>query len=69
MHDLLRRALTHLSEKPASQRALLHFETELVRLLGIQGQENVTPAVAIGRVYQRLPKGRPALLKALKEAV
>ena len=66
LHDLLLRAFGHLSEKPATQRALLHFEAELVRLLGIQGQENVTPAVAIGRTYHRLPKGRPALVKALK---
>ncbi len=66
LHDLLQRAFTHLNDKPASLRALLHFEGELVRLLGIQGQENVTPAVAIGRVYHRLPKGRPGLVKALK---
>ena len=66
LHDLLRRAFGHLNEKPASRRALLHFEGELVRLLGIQGQENVTPAVAIGRVYHRLPKGRPEMMKTLK---
>jgi DNA repair protein RecO (recombination protein O) len=66
LHDLLHRAFGHLNEKAGSLRALLHFETELVRLLGIQGQENVTPAVAIGRVYHRLPKSRPGLLKMLK---
>jgi len=66
LHDLLRRAFGHLNEQPASLRALLHFESELTRLLGIQGQENTTPAVAIGRVYHRLPKARPGLLKTLK---
>ncbi|HEY3901010.1 MAG TPA: DNA repair protein RecO [Chthoniobacter sp.] len=66
LHDLLARAFDHLNEKPPSLRALLHFETELARLLGIQGQENVTSAVAIGRAYHRLPQGRPALLKSLK---
>jgi DNA repair protein RecO (recombination protein O) len=66
LHDLLHRALGHLNAQAASLRALLHFEAELVRLLGIQGQENVTPAVAIGRVYHRLPKARPGLLKMLK---
>ena len=66
LHDLLQRAFGHLNEKPASLRALLHFESELTRLLGIQGQENVTPAVAIGRVYHRLPTARPELLKTLK---
>jgi len=66
LHDLLRRAFAHLNDHPATLRALLHFELELTRLLGIQGQENVTPAVAIGRVYHHLPKARPQLLKALK---
>ncbi len=66
LHDLLRRAFGHLHEHPASQRALLHFEAELVRMLGIQGQDGVTPAVAIGRVYHRLPRARPGLLKTLK---
>ncbi len=69
LHDLLRRAFGHLNDQPASLRALLHFESELTRLLGIQGQENVTPAVAIGRVYHRLPSARPGLLKTLKQPV
>lgn len=66
LYDLLVRAFGHLNEKVASLKALLHFEAELARLLGIQGQENVTPAVAIGRAYHRLPKARPGLLKMLK---
>jgi DNA repair protein RecO (recombination protein O) len=66
LYDLLRRAFAHLGEQPASLRALLHFESELVRLLGIQGQLNVTPAVAIGRAYQRLPSTRAELRKSLK---
>lgn len=67
LHDLLRRAFGHLNEQPPSLRALLHFESELTRFLGIQGQDGVTPAVAIGRVYQRLPSARAGLLKALKK--
>lgn len=66
LYDLLCRALGHLNEHPASLRALLHFEAELARLLGIQGQDGVTPAVAIWRVYHRLPSARPSLLKKLK---
>jgi len=66
LHDLLRRAFGHLNGHPASLRALQHFEAELARLLGIQGQENATPAVAIGRAYHRIPGVRPGLLKALK---
>ena len=67
LHDLLRRAFGHLNEQPPSLRALLHFESELTRFLGIQGQDGVTPAVAIGRVYQRLPSASAGLLKALKK--
>ena len=66
LYDLLNRGLGFLNAQPAALRALLHFESELVRLLGIQGQANVTPAVAIGRAYQRLPTARPGLLKSLK---
>jgi DNA repair protein RecO (recombination protein O) len=66
LYDLLKRALGFLNAQPATLRALLHFESELVRLLGIQGQPNVTPAIAIGRSYHRLPKSRPELVKMLK---
>jgi len=66
LFDLLKRGLGFLNTHPAEARALLHFETELVRLLGIQGQPGVTPAVAIGRVYHRLPAARASLLKTLK---
>lgn len=66
IYTLLQRGFGYLSEKPATLRALLHFESELVRMLGIQGQAGVTPAVAIGRAYQRLPTARPGLLKQLK---
>lgn len=65
-YDLLKRAFGHLNERPASLKAMLHFETEVTRLLGIQGQDGVTAAVAIGRVYHRLPSDRPTLLKSLK---
>ena len=49
---------------PASRRAMLHFEAELARLLGIQAPD-LTPAVAIGRVWHKLPPGRRALLARL----
>ena len=66
LHDLLRRALHHLNGQPASRRALVHFEAELTRLLGIANAE-VTAAVALGRAYHRLPTTRPGLLKKLPE--
>lgn len=65
LFDLLKRGLGFLNANPAAMRPLLHFEAELVRLLGIQGQEGVTPAVAIGRVYHRLPTARAGLVKMI----
>ena len=65
LYDLLQRAFTYLQTQAASRRALLHFESELVRLLGIHGQAKVTPAVAIGRAYGRLPATRPDLVRSL----
>jgi len=64
LFDLLKRALTHLGAHPASQKALLHFESELVRLLGIQ-HPAVTPAVTIGRAYHRMPPARDDLIRSL----
>lgn len=66
LYDLLLRAFGFLNAHAPTLRALLHFESELVRLLGIQGQAGATPAVAIGRAYNHIPGSRPALLKALK---
>jgi DNA repair protein RecO (recombination protein O) len=65
IYDLLKRAFEYLNAGEPTKRALLHFELELVRLLGIQGAANVTPAVAVGRAYGRLPAGRAELLKQL----
>lgn len=65
LYDLLQRALRYLNMQPASPKALRHFEAELVRLLGIQGQPGVSPAVAIGRALHRVPAARPELLKRL----
>ena len=65
LFDLLQRALAYLDKGGANLRALLHFEGELVRLLGIHGQERVTPAVAIGRAYNSIPASRAPLLKRL----
>jgi len=65
LFDLLLRAIGYLDTAHPNLRALLHFETELVRLLGIHGQARVTPIIAIGRVYNAIPSTRPALLKRL----
>jgi DNA repair protein RecO (recombination protein O) len=69
LFDLLLRALGYLDTGRADARAMLHFESELARLLGIHGQDRVTPANAIGRVYHAIPSARPALLKRLTTGV
>ena len=61
LHDLIRRAFNFLDQNPAEPRALLHFEGELVRMLGIAHPE-LTPIVAIGRVYHRIPSSRAACM-------
>jgi DNA repair protein RecO (recombination protein O) len=65
LFDLLLRALRFLDTGQPALRVLLHFESELVRLLGIHGQEGVTPAVAIGRTYNAIPSTRAGLVKRL----
>lgn len=66
LFDLLQRAFAHLDRTPASRRAMLHFEKELVRLLGIEHPE-LSAIVSLGRAIQRIPSTRPALLASLKE--
>jgi DNA repair protein RecO (recombination protein O) len=68
LFDLLLRALRYLDTGRPTPRALLHFEGELVRLLGIHGQARATPALAIGRAYNAIPSARPALVKRLAAA-
>lgn len=67
LYDLFVRALGHLHAQPASVRALEHFERELVRLTGIE-HPDVAPALALRRVYHRLPAPREDLLPRLREA-
>ena len=67
LHDLLKRALDHLDHTPPSLRALLHFETELARLLGVaHGQQpaNISLLDALGA----LPTSRSELLERLSPA-
>ena len=66
IYTLLKRACTHLNGHAATKRALLHFESELVRFLGIQ-HPDLTAAIAIGRAYHRLPQSRTALVKSLPD--
>jgi DNA repair protein RecO (recombination protein O) len=66
LFDLLSRVLAHLDSKSPTRRALLHFESELARLSGIQ-HPGITPIMAIGRACHQIPSSRADLLKTLPE--
>jgi DNA repair protein RecO (recombination protein O) len=67
LYDLLRRALDYLDKNPPTRRAMLHFENQLSRLLGVTGSNNADadPAQAIVRLAGQLPPDRAKLLKSL----
>ncbi len=64
IYDLLQRAFSHLEKCAATRRAMLHFEKELVRILGIEHPE-LSAIVSLGRAIHRIPSTRPALLASL----
>ncbi len=66
LYDLLKRGLDYLEANAPTQRALLHFESELTRLLGIRDKRETSAARAIGHMAGRLPAGRAELLAKLK---
>ena len=61
---LLERALRFLNANPASQRAMLHFEAELVRLMGLT-QPNTPAETSLLQHIRRLPATRSELLGRL----
>jgi DNA repair protein RecO (recombination protein O) len=65
IYDLLKRALDYLDANAPTKRALLHFESELTRVLGVQNKNAPSPAQAIGQHCGRLPQGRQELLLRL----
>ena len=67
LFSLLHRALGFLDRHEANLRAVRHFEAELARLNGVHDRAILQgdPAVALGALFGRLPKGRAALLRAL----
>lgn len=62
--DLLQRALRFLNVRPATQKALRHFEGELSRLLGI-AEPGLSAVIALQRVLHSLPPTRDELLHRL----
>ena len=67
LFGLFQRALNYLASHKANPAACVHFENEVVRILGIQ-HPSVSAAIAIGRAYHRLPSRRGALLRELESA-
>lgn len=64
LHNLLGRALDHCATAEPSLRALLHFERELARLLGIS-QPRQTADLSLRAALGSLPASREALLERL----
>ncbi len=59
--DLLERSLGYLDQNRPTQRAVLHFEKELARCLGIVHPSR-SPAISISNTFGKLPKQREELL-------
>jgi len=64
LYDLLHRALNHIDTSGASMRALLHFESELARLLGVAHQLQTAESV-LRETLGRLPATRKDLTDRL----
>lgn len=64
LYDLLRRGLNHLEAEGASQRAMLHYERELARLLGV-AEEGQNAGAALERAFGRMPRARETCLNLL----
>ena len=64
LHDLLKRALDHLDTSAPSLRALRHFETELVRMLGIAHHRQSADA-SLADTLGKLPASRDDLIERL----
>lgn len=62
-HDLLRRALDYLNTTDPTPKAVLHYERELAKDLGIFGESGVSAIMAIHNVYHRVPEQREALMR------
>lgn len=66
--DLLRRGLDYLAREGASKKAMIHFERELARLLGV-ARENGDPADALRAALGDLPAMRRELGERFRDSV
>ncbi len=66
LHDLLRRALDYLATRDPDLRGVLHFESQLATLLGLEPPPGGSPVQAIRQHAHTIPDQRGKLLAALK---
>lgn len=64
LHDLLDRALNHMDASAPTMRALVHFEKELARILGISGPSRDATS-ALREWLGQLPRCREELFERL----
>lgn len=64
MFSLLQRAWGFLRSNAPDQKAILHFETELAKVLGIH-DPSVTAYRSLGALLHRLPESRERVMTAL----
>ena len=67
LHDLLQRAVGHLTTHAASQKALFHFERQLALLLGIL-QPEIQPWICLSRILTAAVEDRKTLVATLPPA-
>ncbi|MFV1995011.1 MAG: DNA repair protein RecO [Verrucomicrobiales bacterium] len=65
-YDLLERALTYLEQSDPTRRAILHFESELARGLGLPAEDGAAIG-ALRDLFARVPAQRAELLGCLEE--
>jgi DNA repair protein RecO (recombination protein O) len=66
LHSLLRRGLDYLDANDPDQKAILHFERELARAIGIEKGAH-SPIEAIRALFHRIPGTRADLLENLNK--
>ena len=65
MHDLLCRALAHLSQSGASLKALRHYEREMAKLHGV-GRDRGDAYIELAEIGASLPQLRSDLMQRLR---
>lgn len=65
LYDLLFRAVNYLGDHAPTYRAIMHFESELCRLLGIL-HDHTEPVQSLAQHAGRLPPGRKTAIDAVR---